>query len=91
MHVKEAGVEDQDVRRELGEHLVEEVLQGRMTRRQLMVRASVFGLSATAIGSLLAACGSSTPSTSASASAAAPKTGGTMRVTMVPPSGRPTP
>ena len=84
-------MEDQDVRRELGEHLVEEVLQGRMTRRQLMVRASVFGLSATAIGSLLAACGSSSPSTSASASAAAPKTGGTMRVTMVPPVGSPNP
>ena len=46
--------------REYGQHLVEQVLKGQMTRRQLLVRASVFGLSLTAAGQLLAACGGST-------------------------------
>ena len=60
-----------------------------MTRRELLVRGTVIGLSMTTIGSLLAACGGSTGSTAtASASAsAAPKMGGTMRVAMVPPTG----
>ena len=56
--------------REYGQHLVEQVLKGKMTRRQLLVRASVFGFSMTAAGQLLAACGgSSETSSSASASA----------------------
>ena len=59
--------------REYGQHLVEQVLKGQMTRRQLLVRASVFGFSMTAAGSLLAACGgSSTDTASPSASAAMP-------------------
>ncbi len=71
--------------REYGQHLVEEVLKGRMTRRQLLVRASVFGFSLTAAGQLLAACGGSTSSTSspaASGSAAmpAPVMGGTLKM-----------
>jgi len=78
---------DSSFQREYGHHLVEEVLNGRLTRRELIVRASVMGLSATAIGSLLAACGSSgtTATTSPSASAVPAKTGGTLRVTLVPP------
>jgi peptide/nickel transport system substrate-binding protein len=74
---------DDKLSTEYGQHLVEEVRSGRMTRRQLLVRASVLGLSASAAGGLLAACGSSSSSTSASAapsSAAAVKTGGTIRV-----------
>jgi peptide/nickel transport system substrate-binding protein len=77
---------DDSFANEYGQHLVHEVLQGRMTRRQLLVRASVIGLSATAIGRLLTACGgTSSPSASPSASATGAKTGGTMRVTLVPP------
>ena len=38
-------------------HLVEEVRAGRMTRKDLVRRASVFGLSMPAIAALLAACG----------------------------------
>jgi putative spermidine/putrescine transport system substrate-binding protein len=49
---------DDQYSREYGERLVDEVLMGRMTRRQLLVRASVVGLSVGAVGSLLAACGS---------------------------------
>jgi peptide/nickel transport system substrate-binding protein len=85
---------ENDLQRELGQNLVEEVNKGRMTRRELLVRGTVLGLSMTAIGSLLAACGgsSSTASTSPSASASvAPKAGGTLRVTLVPPTAAPDP
>ena len=80
---------ENELQRELGQDLVEQVQKGRMTRRELLVRGTVLGLSMTTIGSLLAACGGSTGSTaSASASAsAAPKMGGTMRVALVPPTG----
>ena len=46
-----------EFKKEYGQHLVDQVLKGQMTRRQLLVRASVFGFSMTAAGSLLAACG----------------------------------
>jgi peptide/nickel transport system substrate-binding protein len=76
--------------REYGQHLVEQVMNGRMSRRQLLVRASVFGLSATTIGTLLAACGGSTGGGSSSAStspsaSAAPKSGGKVTVTALSP------
>ena len=69
--------------REYGQHLVEQVLKGKMTRRQLLVRASVFGFSMTAAGSLLAACGGSSTDTSSSPSATgmpAPVMGGTLKM-----------
>jgi peptide/nickel transport system substrate-binding protein len=72
---------DEQYRREYGEHLIEQVKNGKMTRRQLLVRASVFGFSATVAGQLLAACGSSSSSSSGSPSATgmpAPVMGGTL-------------
>jgi peptide/nickel transport system substrate-binding protein len=79
----------EDFKREYGQHLVDQVLKGQMTRRQLLVRASVFGFSMTAAGSLLAACGgTSSSSTSASpAASGAPKPvmGGTL-TGVIPPS-----
>jgi peptide/nickel transport system substrate-binding protein len=75
-----------DYVREYGEHLIEQVKKGRMTRRQLLVRASVFGFSATAAGRLLAACGGSSNAPAASASASvAPKRGGTVKVSSIVP------
>jgi peptide/nickel transport system substrate-binding protein len=56
-------------RKEYGEHLVEQCKKGHMTRRQLLVRASVFGLSATVAGQLLAACGESEEEPTSDASA----------------------
>lgn len=77
---------DTPFQQEYADHLLQEVVKGRMTRRQLLVRASVVGLSATAIGRLLSACGGGTSTTSASPSASAvPKTGGTLKVAMVSP------
>lgn len=67
----------------LGENvrqLIDDTLNGRMTRRQLLVRASALGLSATAVGSLLAACGGSTSAVS-SAVGSTPVKGGTLLVT----------
>jgi peptide/nickel transport system substrate-binding protein len=84
-------MDDQQYRREYENHLVEQVINGKMTRRQLLVRASVFGLSASAVGSLLAACGSSgtssaSPSAAASGSALpAVVTGGTLKAVIPPP------
>ena len=77
---------DTPFQQEYADHLLQEVLKGRMTRRQLLVRATVVGLSATAIGRLLAACGGGTSTTSASPSASAvPKAGGTLKITMPSP------
>jgi peptide/nickel transport system substrate-binding protein len=73
---------DDRFRSDYADHLVEQVINGRMTRRQLLVRASIFGFSASAIGGLLAACGSSgsSSSTATAGSAPSPKAGGTVRV-----------
>ena len=78
---------DTPLQHEYADHLLHEVLAGRMTRRQLLVRASVVGLSATLIGQVLAACGSSSPSSSSTSPAASlsPKAGGTLKVTMPSP------
>jgi peptide/nickel transport system substrate-binding protein len=80
----------EEFKQEYGQHLVDQVLQGKMTRRQMVVRATVFGFSLTAAGSLLAACGgsdsSSTSSPAASGSAAPkPVMGGTL-TGVIPPS-----
>ena len=77
-----------EFKQEYGQHLVDQVLKGQMTRRQLLVRATVFGFSMTAAGSLLAACGgTSATTTSSPAASGAPKPvmGGTL-TGVIPPS-----
>jgi len=77
---------DTPLQREYAQHLVEEARKGRMTRRQLLVRASVVGLSATAAGRILAACGDEeTTSTASPTATVSPKVGGTLKVGMVSP------
>jgi peptide/nickel transport system substrate-binding protein len=74
--------------REYEYHLVEEVRAGRLTRRQLIVRGTVAGLSASSIGALLAACGGSSGTKSTSTAAAGPvKRGGTFRLGCAVPTG----
>ena len=63
---------------EFADRLAREVLAGRMTRRELLKRAAVVGLSATLVGQVLAACGSASPSTSTATASATPKKGGTL-------------
>ncbi|MDX6552298.1 MAG: peptide/nickel transport system substrate-binding protein, partial [Gaiellales bacterium] len=60
-------------------HLYEEAKAGRLTRQQLLVRASVLGISVPALTAILAACGggSSSSTPAASSSGGAIKKGGT--------------
>jgi peptide/nickel transport system substrate-binding protein len=77
--------------RELQNHIIDELSAGHLSRRQFVKRASVAGLSATAIGAVLAACGGANSSNKSSSgpSGAAPastgKKGGTMRVAQLAP------
>jgi peptide/nickel transport system substrate-binding protein len=80
-------------------HLVEEVRAGRLTRRELVRRASVVGLSLTTVGGLLAACGggaddegaATAPGATAPTTAGEPKRGGTLRVSRIVPGSDPDP
>jgi peptide/nickel transport system substrate-binding protein len=76
---------DTPFQHEYADQLLHEVLAGHMTRRQLIVRASVVGLSATLVGQILAACGSSSSSSSSASPSSAPKSGGTLKITMPSP------
>ncbi len=79
---------DEQHRRDYAQHLIDQVNKGHMTRRQLLVRASVFGFSASVAGSMLAACGGDTTEEAASPSASgmpAPVMGG-MLTGIIPPS-----
>jgi peptide/nickel transport system substrate-binding protein len=79
----------EEFKREYGQHLVDQVVKGKMTRRQMLVRASVFGFSLTAAGQLLAACGggtSETASPAASGSAAPEPVMGGSLTGIIPPS-----
>lgn len=80
---------DSPLQREYGYHLVEQVRAGRMTRRDLVRRATVVGLSLPTIGVFLSACGGDDEEgagTGATETAPA-KRGGTMRVAMIEPGG----
>jgi peptide/nickel transport system substrate-binding protein len=67
---------------------VEAFAGGRLSRREFIQRATIVGLSMSAIGAVIAACGGATPVASGGASAAASaKTGGTIRVAAQRPSG----
>ncbi len=67
-------------RREYAYHLVEQVKKGHMTRRQFLVRASVFGISATVAGQLLAACGGEEESTGGAGGIPEPVMGGLIKL-----------
>ena len=56
-------------RTELENHYIDELVAGRLDRRQFLRRGSMIGMSTTLLGTILAACGSSS-SSSSSASAA---------------------
>jgi peptide/nickel transport system substrate-binding protein len=60
---------------ELANHIIDEFAAGRLSRRDFIRRATVVGVSAPLLGSILAACGSSSPSSPSTTSAAATATG----------------
>jgi peptide/nickel transport system substrate-binding protein len=76
---------------ELENHYIDELVTGRISRRQFVRKGAVLGMSTTLMGAVLAACGGANSSSSSSAasssatSAAAPTKGGTLRVATVTP------
>ena len=78
---------DDQFRSDAASRFVDDIKNGRMTRRQLLVRASALGLSLTAAGSFLAACGgdSGTTASPSASGAPAPVMGGSL-IGVIPPS-----
>jgi peptide/nickel transport system substrate-binding protein len=80
-----------DLRRGRGpvqEHVIDEFVAGRLSRRDFIRKGSAIGLSMPLIGGILAACGSSSSSTpSSSGSSAAGKAGGTIKAGILTPVG----
>jgi peptide/nickel transport system substrate-binding protein len=79
-----------DLRRGRGpvqEHVIDEFVGGRLSRRDFVRKGSAMGLSMGLIGGILAACGSSGTSSSGSSPAPAGKAGGTIKAGFLTPVG----
>jgi peptide/nickel transport system substrate-binding protein len=75
---------------EIANHIIDEFAAGRISRRDFIRRATVAGISAPVLGSVLAACGSSASSSSApgaSSSSAAGKPGAVIKAGIITPTG----
>jgi peptide/nickel transport system substrate-binding protein len=72
---------------EIANHIIDEFAAGRLTRRDFIRRASVVGISASALGPILAACGSSGPSSSTSPGSGSGKPGAVIRAGITTPTG----
>jgi len=76
-------------RTELENHYIDELVSGIVSRRDFLRRGSMIGMSAPLLGAILAACGSSSKTTSAAggtSTSSAPATkGGTLRIGAVTP------
>jgi peptide/nickel transport system substrate-binding protein len=74
---------------EIANHIIDEFAAGRLSRRDFIRRATVVGISVPALGSILAACGSSasttTSSTSSSTASATGAAGAVIRAGIVTP------
>ena len=72
---------------ELANHIIDEFAAGRLSRRDFIRRATVVGIAAPALGSILAACGSTSPvsSTSSGASSAGGAPGAVIKAGIVTP------
>jgi peptide/nickel transport system substrate-binding protein len=66
-------------------HVIDEFLAGRLTRRDFLRRGAVVGLSLPALGAVLAACGSSSTKSTTTASSAPGKPGATIRAGILVP------
>ena len=67
------------------EHVIDEFLAGHISRRDFIRRGTMMGISATALGGILAACGSSSSSPTSSGSAPAGKAGATIKAGILVP------
>jgi peptide/nickel transport system substrate-binding protein len=63
---------------EIGNHVIDEFVAGRLNRRDFLRKGALVGISAPVLGGVLAACGSSSPSPSSSSGAGA--SGATIKV-----------
>jgi peptide/nickel transport system substrate-binding protein len=72
---------------ELENHVIDEFLAGRLTRRDFLRRGAAVGLSMPALGAVLAACGSSGTTSSTPKSAGGGKAGATIRAGILVPTG----
>jgi len=76
-------------RTDLENHYIDELVSGNVSRRDFLRRGSMIGMSAPLLGAILAACGSSSKTTSAAggtSTSSAPATkGGTLRIGAVTP------
>ena len=71
---------------EIENHVIDEYVAGRLSRRDFIRRGTVVGLSAPLLGGILAACGSSgSPSPSSSGAGSGGKAGATIKVGIVVP------
>src|SRR5207244_9057610 len=82
-----------DIRRtrsELENHLIDEMIAGRITRREFVRRGTVMGMSIPLLSMIVAACGGANNSGGSSGSTGGggtPKKGGTIKVAIVVPTG----
>lgn len=67
-------------RSELENHYLDELVAGRLSRREFVRKGAVLGMSSSLLGGALAACGSSHSTATPSAAAAPAKKGGTLKV-----------
>lgn len=67
------------------EHVIDEFVAGRLSRRDFIRRGTLVGLSMPVLGGILTACGSSSPSPSSSSPAAAGKAGATIKAGILVP------
>jgi len=73
---------------DVGNHVIDEFVAGRISRRDFLRRGAVVGISVPVLGGVLAACGSSgSPSSSSSTGTAAGKAGATIKAAIIVPSG----
>jgi peptide/nickel transport system substrate-binding protein len=70
---------------EIGNHVIDEFVAGRLNRRDFLRRGALVGISAPVLGGILAACGSSSPTPSSSGGAGG--SGATIKVGIVTPTG----
>ncbi|HEU5419890.1 MAG TPA: ABC transporter substrate-binding protein [Streptosporangiaceae bacterium] len=77
-----------DGQNEVGNHVIDEFVAGRLARRDFIRRGALVGLSAPVIGGVLAACGASAPSPSATGTGGAGgKAGATIKAGIITPAG----
>jgi peptide/nickel transport system substrate-binding protein len=72
---------------EIANHVIDEFVAGRLSRRELLRRGALVGISAPVLGGILAACGSSSPSPSASKPASSGLSNQTINVGILTPAG----